>query len=261
MKTVLITGASSGIGAATADLLAQAGMRTLVSASTNGAALEAVARRTGGLALPAELTDPAECDRLAACAEAAGPVDVLVANAGIGWAGRLTEMDQATADRLIKVNLAAPIRLTRALLPGMYARSHGRLVFVTSIAGVLGVAGEAVYSATKAGLSCFAEAVRYEAAPHGVTVSVIVPGVVDTPFFDRRGRRYERRRPRPIPPARVAAAIADAIRTGRAETIVPRWLALPARLHGVTPALFRTLAARHAPLSRELAGRGDGERA
>lgn len=243
-STVLITGASSGIGAATAELLGREGMRLLVSASGRDDRLETVARRTGALALAADLADPAACTDLAVRAAAAGPVDVLVANAGIGWAGPITEMDESGIERLITVNLTAPIRLARALLPGMYKRSRGRLVFVTSIAGAVGVGGEAVYSATKAGLACFAEALRYEAAPHGVTVSVVVPGVVDTPFFERRGRRYDRRRPRPIPPERVAEAIATAIRTGRPETVVPRWLTFPARLHGAAPALFRIGANR-----------------
>jgi uncharacterized protein len=244
VPTVLITGASSGIGAATAELLGRRGMRLLLSGSGRDDRLDAVAARTGGLALAADLADAAGCADLAGRALAAGPVDVLVANAGIGWAGPFTAMDETDVDRLIAVNLAAPIRLARALLPGMYERSRGRLVFVTSIAGAVGVGGEAVYSATKAGLACFAEALRYEAASHGVTVSVMVPGVIDTPFFERRGRPYDRRRPRPIPPERVARAIEAAIRTGRAETIVPSWLTIPARLHGAAPGLFRRLGAR-----------------
>lgn len=241
---VLVTGASSGIGAATAELLAGAGATVLLSGWGNRDGLAEVARRTGGQVLAADLAAASGPADLAARALAAGPVDALVANAGIGWAGSVAEMEPEVIDRLVAVNLAAPIRLARALLPGMYERSQGRLVFVTSIAGSVGVGGEAVYSATKAGLACFAEALRYEAAPHGVSVSVVVPGVVDTGFFARRGRPYARRRPRPIPPERVAAAIAHALRTGRPETVVPRWLALPSRLHGAVPGLYRFLAAR-----------------
>jgi short-subunit dehydrogenase len=236
---ILLTGASSGIGAVTAYRLSMTTRATLLLSARPSAALNEVVRRTGGTALPADLSDPAACDDLAARAKDA---DVLVANAGVGWAGQAAGMPPQDVERLVAVNLAAPIRLANALLPGMYERGRGRLVFVTSIAGAVGVAGEAVYSATKAGLACFAEAVRYEAAPHGVRVSVVIPGVVQTPFFERRGRAYDRSRPRPIPPERVAAAIEDAIRTGRPEIVVPRWLTFPARLRGAAPGLFRTLA-------------------
>src|SRR6266536_3088320 len=123
-----------------------------------------------------------------------GRVDLLVSNAGAGWAGDLAAMPLDLAERLVTLNLVAPVRLTRLLLPGMLERGGGHLVYVTSIAGATGVAREAVYAATKAGLATFADSVREDVAGSGVTVSVVVPGVVDTPFFYRRGSAYDRSR-------------------------------------------------------------------
>ncbi|GAA0400597.1 SDR family NAD(P)-dependent oxidoreductase [Microbispora corallina] len=233
---VLVTGASSGIGAATAEAMARRGAR-LALAGRDAARLAGVAERTGGRALPGDLTADA-----ADLAARAGPVDVLVANAGEGWSGPLTVMPDGTLERLVAVNLTAPMRLTRLLLPAMAERGRGHLVYVASIAGALGVREEAVYAATKAGLLAFAESLRYEA--RGVGVTVVLPGVVDTPFFERRGRPYTRSRPAPVPPERVAAAVVAAVERGRAEVYVPGWLRVPARLRGAAPGTFRALARR-----------------
>jgi short-subunit dehydrogenase len=136
------------------------------------------------------------------------------------------------------------MELTRLLMPGMIARGHGRVVFVSSIAGATGVRGEAVYSATKAGLGTFAESLAYELDGHDVRVSVIVPAVIDTPFFDRRGRPYGRRRPGPLPAERVAQAIMSCLEHDRDVAYVPRWMRVPAWLHGAAPGTFRALAGR-----------------
>lgn len=230
---VLITGASSGIGAATARAMAGRHAR-LVLTGRDRARLEAVAAQTGGRCVTADIASGT-----VALATEAGAVDVLVANAGTGWAGSVTGMSVWAIEDLVAVNLVAPMRLTRLLLPGMIERGRGHIVFVASIAGVVGVPGEAVYSATKAGLIGFADALRAET---GVGVSVVLPGVVDTPFFQRRGAPYARRRPAPIPAERVARAIVRAVERESAEVYVPGWLELPARLKGVAPGVFRRLA-------------------
>ncbi|SCF07887.1 Short-chain dehydrogenase [Micromonospora viridifaciens] len=240
---VLVTGASSGIGAAVVRRLARAGSQ-VVAVGRHPGRLARLAAETGAAALPADLARPGAGRELAERVLARHPrVDVLVNNAGVGWAGRFTEMPDAVTDELLAVNLHAPIELTRALLPGM-RRPGGHLAFVGSIAGRLGVGGEAVYAASKAGLDIFAQSLRLELAPHRITVSVVVPGVVDTPFFDRRGQAYRRRRPRPLPPERVADALAAAIARDRAEVYVPGWLRLPVAVRGLQPAVYRRLAAR-----------------
>src|SRR6266567_1885479 len=242
----LVTGGSSGIGAATARALAAAGARPLI-AGRDPARLRAVARETGGIALAADLAaadGPAELAEAARQAAGPGGVDLLVNNAGIGWAGPIEQMTGEQAAGLIAVDLTAPIQLTRLLVPGMVARGHGHVVFISSIAGATGVRGEAVYSAVKAGLGCFAESIAYELAGRGVGVSVIVPGVIDTPFFEQRGRPYDRKRPAPIHSERVARAIISAAERDRAVVFVPRWMRFPAWLHGALPGTFRRLAAR-----------------
>lgn len=242
--TTLITGGSSGIGAAAAEALAAAGSRPLL-VGRDAARLDEVARHTGGTAIRADLASSEGPESAARQArETAGAVDILVNNAGIGWAGRLAAMSDGEMERLLAVNLLAPLRLTRMLTPSMVERGRGHVVHVSSIAGSTGVRDEAVYSATKAGLATFADAIRQELHGTGVGVSVVVPGVVDTAFFDARGTPYDRRWPRPVPAERLAIAIVDAIRYEHAEVFVPKWMRAPARLRGGLPALYRTFATR-----------------
>jgi short-subunit dehydrogenase len=240
----LVTGASSGIGRATADALAQAGAR-LVLVGRDPDRLEEAAAVTGGAPIVADLARDDELARVAREVEGRfGRVDILVNNAGIGLAGRFPDADVERIEELVAVNLLAPMLLTHALLPGMLERGAGAIVNVASIAGHVGVRGEAVYAATKAGLVVFSESLGQELARTPVRVSVLSPGVIATRFFERRGVPYARRLPRPIPPERVADAIVGAIRTGTPSVFVPRRLALPARVHGALPGLYRTLASR-----------------
>jgi len=240
----LVTGASSGIGRATALALAQRGATVLLH-GRNRAALDEVADRTGGTVLVEDLVEPGAGRRLADRAlAAAGRLDMVIANAGVGAAGSFTTTPEDLPARLVAANLTAPIELARAVLPGMVAQGRGSIVFVTSIAGRTGVAGEAVYAATKAGLDAFAESLRLELYGTGVRVGVLVPGVVETDFFTRRGRPYGRQRPRPLSPHAAAARIVRLVETGRAEVYLPRWLRLPVAVRAVTPGLYRRLAAR-----------------
>jgi short-subunit dehydrogenase len=106
------------------------------------------------------------------------------------------------------------------------------------------VKDEAVYASTKAALIAFSESLRYELRGTPVGVSVVSPGVVRTPFFEHRGRAYERRFPKPVAPEDVAEAIAEAIEHDRAEVFVPRWMGVPARLRGGIPSVYRSLQDR-----------------
>jgi short-subunit dehydrogenase len=249
-----VTGASGGIGAAIADLAARRGAR-VVCAGRDAAALQEVAARCGGVPLiadlrraeaPAELVDQvlSSCERL----------DAVVANAGVGHAGPVVDMAPERVAELIDVDVRAPMLLARHALTTfrqqtMAGDRRGRgLVFVTSIAGLVGVPGETVYSAAKAAVERFAvllrEDLRTDPLLADVHVSTVAPGVVDTAFFSRRGQPYERRFPRPIRPERAAAAVVAALETGRPRTMVPRWLAVPARLSATAPGAYRALARR-----------------
>jgi len=241
---VLVTGASAGIGRVAAGRFAARGARVLVHGRDEERTRQ-VADEVRGRALIGDLAMPADRDRLAAEAlNAYGQVDVLVNNAGFGYLGVAAAMDVDVIRRLVEVNLLAAIELTRSLLPPMTDRGRGAICFVTSIAGRTGVAGEAVYSATKAGLDTFADSLRVEVAGSGVHISVVVPGVVDTGFFETRGTPYARERPRPISADTVAEAVVRAVERDRAEVWRPRWLKVAPTVKGLAPSAFRRLAVR-----------------
>jgi short-subunit dehydrogenase len=240
----LVTGATSGIGWEIAVRLAREGA-SVVATGRDRTALAELARG-GAHTVAADLAQRADVDRLAdEAVEAFGRIDVLINNAGVGWAGSFDELPLDEADRLLQVNVGAPLRLARALLPPMQARGRGWIVNVASIAGHVGVRDEAVYSATKAALIAFSEALRQEVAPSGVGVTVLTPGVVRTTFFEQRGRPYERSFPRPVSPQRVAGALVRGLRHERAEVFVPWWLGSVTRFRGAAPDLFRSLVARY----------------
>lgn len=236
----LVTGASSGIGRATALELARAGCELMVT-GRDAARLDDLARRTGGRPVPADLSTDTGIDRLLDAAAGAAP-RVVVHCAGVGLFGGLTEATDADVDRLVAVNVTAPIRLTRALAPVLAGAGGGHFVFVTSIAGRLGVPQEAVYAATKAALHAYADSIRGELAVDRIGVTTVVPGVVATPFFDRRGVPYQRRWPRPIPASRVARATVRAVQRDRPTVVVPGWLRVPIALHATLPRVYAHLS-------------------
>jgi NAD(P)-dependent dehydrogenase (short-subunit alcohol dehydrogenase family) len=212
-------------------------------AGRNLAALRHVAGDTGGICIPGDLREPG-CPRrtVDAAAGALGGLDLVVSNAGIGWAGSFASMSEPDIDSLLDVNLRAAAHLARAAIPHLDPGT-GRLVFVGSIAGLVGVPGEAWYSATKAGLGCLAETLRAELRPAGVAVSLVSPGVVDTPFFERRKVPYERQHPQLVSAEAAAGAIVDAVDRDRDDVVIPQWLSFPARLKVNFPGLYRLLAA------------------
>ncbi|MGI8759821.1 MAG: SDR family NAD(P)-dependent oxidoreductase [Jatrophihabitantaceae bacterium] len=238
--SALVTGSSRGIGAAVARALAARGARVVLH-GRDGDRLRALAAELDAVAHTVDLLDPSGPATLAAHA---GPVDILVHSAGVGWRGSLRQMSGKDVDRLLTVNLRAPLELTRALLPAMVEAGRGHVAFVTSIAGLSGVAHEAVYSAAKGGLAIFADALAAELAGTGVTVSSIAPGAVDTDFWTTRGAAYGRRCPRLISAQRVGELLVRDIERGDGARVVPRWLAIAPAVRAVAPGLYRRRAPR-----------------
>jgi len=177
-----ITGASSGIGAALARALAGQGARVVLS-GRNVAALEEVAGQCGGetLVLPFETTDRAALPPAVARAwEWSGGIDLLVNNAGISQRSLAVDTAMTVYDRIIDVDLLAPIALTQELLGRMVARGSGRIAMISSVAGKVGVPLRTAYSAAKFGLAGYADALRGETAHLGLKVHNIYPGSIRT---------------------------------------------------------------------------------
>lgn len=172
----LVTGASGGIGAAIAAALSNAGADVIVTARREEV-LEELRARLGPTtrAITADLADRGDVARLT---REAGTIDILVANAALPGSGRLDEFTPEEVDRVIDVNLRAPVHLAHALVPGMTARGHGHLVFIGSMNSKMPNPRTTLYSATKFGLRGFALALREDLHGSGVGVTSIYPGFI-----------------------------------------------------------------------------------
>jgi 2-hydroxycyclohexanecarboxyl-CoA dehydrogenase len=184
-KVVLITGAGRGMGKAFAQRLTEEGARVAVTDVDEKSALETAAELDGAGGFRLDITDAAE---VAATVDeiigALGPVDALVNNAGWDQLSPFLDTDEDLWDRIIDINLRGPIRMTKAVLPGMVERRGGRVVNISSDAGRVGSTGEAVYSACKAGIIGFSKTVAREVARYGITVNSICPGPTATPLLE-----------------------------------------------------------------------------
>ncbi len=226
----LVTGASSGIGAAIARRLAREGIR-LALAARRKERLEALTeeiRQAGGEArpFPADLAQEAERERLIREVDAVwGLPDILVNNAGLGWYGFGDGMPWPRAQEMIEVNVAAAVHLCLLVLPRMKARGRGHLINIGSIAGNIPSQGVALYCATKSFLEAFTTAIYRELQGTGVWISVVKPGPVTTEFFDRSssaGLRMPAER-FAISPERVAERVWRLLGHPRRVVYVPEW--------------------------------------
>jgi short-subunit dehydrogenase len=218
-KNVLLSGATGGLGRAIAAALAGRGA-TLVLSSRKPEALDELAGSLPGDAhrtVVADLAEPGAAERLASDA---GGVDVLVANAGLPGTGRLEDFTEEELGRVLRVNLEAPIRLTRELVPAMQERGSGHLVYVTSLAGKAISPRASLYSATKFGLRGFALGLREDLWKRGIGVSLVTPG------FVREAGMFHDSGAKPPPgfgtttPEKVAEAVVTAIERNRHEVDV-----------------------------------------
>lgn len=183
-RKALVTGAAGGMGSAIAADLAAMGATVAVCDINAEGAEKVAAELPNARAFKVDLSDPADIDRMVAeVRDELGRIDILVNNAGWDKVGPFVESDPSVWDRLISINLRAPIQLTHAFLPEMLEARAGRLVFVSSDAARVGSTGEAVYASCKAGIIGFSKTIAREAARAGITSNVVCPGPTDTPLL------------------------------------------------------------------------------
>jgi len=249
--TALVTGASSGIGAAVAQALSAGGARVALLARRRDR-LEAVAASLPPGTAAAVVCDVRNPEAIAAAvadvAARLGPVDVLVNNAGVGRYLSFLETSTEDVAALFETNLHSALHCTRAVLPGMLARRRGHLVNVASIAARIGSRNHSIYCASKFALAGFSESLVYELEGTGVGVTLVNPGIIATEFFDHAsfGAFPDHARGRAISADRVATAIVRAIRREIPEITVPPSYAIGTWLKTAAPGLFRRIMRRFA---------------
>lgn len=221
-RRALLTGATGGLGRATAEALAGRGAHVILS-SRKAAELEKIAATLPGkghATAPADLAEPGAAEQLAADAVDVGDVDILIANAGLPGTGRMEDLSVEEINSGLRVNLEAPIQLAKALAPAMKERGSGHLVFVASLSGKAASPRSSIYNATKFGLRGFALALRMDLHGSGVGVSIVSPGFIrDAGMFANSGAK-------PPPgfgtssPEQVAEGVLRAIDRDKAEVAV-----------------------------------------
>jgi short-subunit dehydrogenase len=245
-RTVLLTGATGGLGRAIATALAARGARLILS-SRKAEELVKLARSLPGGGHTTRVSDLAEEGAELALLEQAGDIDVLVANAALPASGRLDGFSQAQIGRALRVNLESPVRMARELLPSWQERGSGHFVFISSISGFVAAPRASLYAATKFGLRGFALNLREDLRDSGIGVSVVTPGVIrDAGMFADSGASS----PPGIgtgTPQQVGNAVVRAIEHDKSEI-------------AVAPLRQRALA-RFAMLAPEISGRLAGSAA
>lgn len=181
MKKALVTGASSGIGAAAALALAKDGMDVTVNCSKSKEAARRVADACGGHVFLADVSDSLQVSRMF---DATGGADVLICNAGMSEYGLFSDISDESWDRLFAVNVGGVKNCIRAALPNMISKKRGCIVIISSVWGIYGASCEAAYSASKAALIGLTKALAKELGPSGIRVNCVAPGVIDTPMLD-----------------------------------------------------------------------------
>ena len=224
--SVLLTGASSGIGAALAPMLAEAGARVALIARREDRLLEVLERcqphAPGSQIWVCDLDDPDGAEECAYEVEGAfGAVDVLVNNAAIPKRRRVTDLSVREFQQTLRVDLESPVRMTLALLPGMLERGRGSIVNVSSLGGRLGIVHETAYCAAKFGLCGWSEALALDLWDTPVEVRLIQPGPIDTEIWDRPGNEAPLYDGPLEPPEAVAAGIVAAIEGDGFEHYLP----------------------------------------
>jgi short-subunit dehydrogenase len=227
-KKVLVTGASSGIGAGLAEAMAAEGAVVGICARRRDRLEETLARckehSPDSRMWVVDLSVPAEVDALAKSAmDELGAVEILVNNAGIPKRRHVTKLDMGVVDSVMAINYSSPVRLTLALLPQMLERDSGLIVNIASVAATLSSPGESAYDASKAALAVFSEAMAIDLWETGVEVMVVYPGLFDTELFSLPDNDPAVVGIEAEPVSVLVAAVLDGMRSGARQVYSPSW--------------------------------------
>lgn len=253
-QTILITGASSGIGQETAYKLAMQGA-SLVLIARRVDRLEAVriqCEKLGAdrvLVFPMDLAQVAHIDRfIHFLREKEIIVDVLINNAGFGYAGPFIEMDFQTVEDLFRVNVLGLMYLTQKIAIQMFDQGKGQIINQASLAGKVSTADYAIYAATKAAVISFSNALRMELKKFNINITVVNFGPVNTPFFDHiEGRRKEQTLDSlfTLTTSQAAKILAEAVGTNKREINRPRLLNMGATLYQLAPSIVDSIVSKY----------------
>jgi 3-oxoacyl-[acyl-carrier protein] reductase len=227
-QNIVITGASSGVGESLSLRLARQGKKIFAVARSEDRLRDLEAQGQGAIVpVPLDLTSP---DQIAAAYESiereAGPIEVLVNNAGIFEMRDFWTQDVGTIERIIDTNLKGTLYCTRLVLPYMLERKQGRIVNIASVAGTRGIPGQVTYCASKHGMVGMAEALAQELQPHGIKVTTICPGGIDTPLWNEKTNPYPGKLEQLIAPDEIAELV-EFILTRPATTIYKKLILFP----------------------------------
>ncbi|WP_252503014.1 SDR family oxidoreductase [Sporosarcina sp. Marseille-Q4943] len=244
-KTVLITGATSGVGYATAmRLLADANRYTVYATGRAPDKLWEL-QNEGAIAIPADITNKDEKENLL---EQTGPLDIVIFSAGVGHFETAHELSDQEIQSMMDTNFIAPVGLTKRVLPQMIDRRQGHLIYIGSQAGKVATPKASVYAATKHALIGYTNALRMEVAPFDINVSVIHPGPIDTPFIDgadKTGNYRSSLGRHLLQVETVADAVIRTIDKPVREINLPGIMGLTSKLYALTPGLVEKVGRKY----------------
>lgn len=245
-KTVLVTGASRGIGEEVARQAAARGSRVGLVARTQSD-LDRVRAELGSACATAtaDVVDRAQVDAaVKRITEELGPIDVAVVNAGVGLHGPFIDADVDDIDRVMRINYLGSVHVLKAVLPGMIERRQGHVAVIGSISGRMGSPFEAGYSASKFALTGLTEALMIELLPFNINVTLVSPGPTTTNFFEASGHPYDRERPKPQSATHVAGVTIRAIERNRRDIFASAFMRQALITKTLIPPAFRLGSAR-----------------